>query len=336
MANAYLSVQSILGFAKEATRGTVNTGATVSYVPVTSPQVTPNQIFLRDEAFRGSPVMLYDEVQGVRHDDYEHKTYLFADTWPVYMKALLGGTDTVTTSTNSYSHAIPLLNSASTGSQPPSYSIQDFDGANYFLLLNGQAVSLTMTAGAEAAAEATLKWLAWPYTSATSASAPFTSPSWTSEHLIPSWNTTVTIASTGYTNVASFEVTIDRKTEPIHTFGTQKSLYNFSGPIDVSGKMTLVVNANNDPFSTGSGTALGRSPEACVVTLTDPNDVNSTINDSISLQMSAVQFQASKRTRGKNYTELELEFHAESNSTDATTGYAPITSTTVNGISAAF
>lgn len=333
---AFLTASSYLGFVAEATRGTTPASGTVFWVPVASPQVTPNQTFLRDEALRGSPALLFNEVAGVRHDEYTHKSYLYADTFPVYVKALLGGVDTVTTSTASYSHSIPLLNSASTGSQPLSYSICDFDGANWFTLPGGQAGDLSLTFGAEVAAEATMKWITNPYVSATAAPAPFTSLSYTAEQMIPSWNTTVSIASSALTYVASGELKIDRKTAPIFTMGTQSAYQNFAGPIDVSGKLVLVVNSNADPFSTGTGYALEDSPQSLNILLTDPNDISSAIHDSIAFQMTNTQFQMSKRTRGKEYTELEVEFHCEANTTDAATGFSPIKATIKNGISAPF
>ena len=138
---AFLSANSYMGLVVEATRGTLPTGGTPVYIPVTAPQVTPMQTFLRDEAFRGSPTLVYDQVQGVRHDEYDAKFYLFADTFGNLVKATLGGTDTVTGSTV-YTHNIKLLNNAAVGSQPQSYSIFDFDGANQFVMTGAQADSL--------------------------------------------------------------------------------------------------------------------------------------------------------------------------------------------------
>lgn len=335
--NAYLVANGYLGFIKEVTRGTTPSSGTVFYVPVTTPQVSPMQTFLDDGALRGSPVALYDAVQGVRHDEFDHKSFLYADTFPVYVSALLGGTDTVTTTSSSYSHSQPLLNAASTGSQPPSYSICNFDGANWFTLANSQGASLAISAGADAAAEATLKWISNPYTSATSAPTPFTSLSTSTEHLIPSWNSTITLAGSPITYVESLDLLIDRKTAPIFTDGTQAPYSNFAGPIEVTGKFTCVVASNADPFSTGTGGyALTRTPQTLTIALTDPNDVHSAINDSITFQMSQVQFENVKRTQGKQYLSLDVEFKAEANSTDAASGFSPIKIITVNGISAAF
>ena len=333
---AYLVANSYLGIMPEATRGTLNSGGTPVYIPVTAPQVTPMQTFLRDEALRGSPVMVYDQVQGVRHDEYDAKFYLFADTFPNLVKAVLGGTDTVT-GAGPYTHNIKLLNNASTGSQPQSYSIMDFDGANYFTMLGAQADQLEISFGAEAAAEATVKFMANPYTSGTSATSPFSAPSLSTVHMIPAWDTVISVAGTPYTYISDGTLTLARKTAPIFTMGAQAPYQNFAGPIEVSGKFTAVVNSQSDPWSTGSGaTALTRSPQALVITFTDPNDSSGGTQYSVSFTMTQAQFQNVKRTRGKAYTEIEVEFTANADATDATTGYSPIQANIVNATAAPY
>ena len=333
---AYLVANSYLGIMPEASRGTLNSGGTPVYIPVTAPQVTPMQTFLRDEALRGSPVMVYDQVQGVRHDEYDAKFYLFADTFPNLVKAVLGGTDTVT-GAGPYTHNIKLLNNASIGSQPQSYSIMDFDGANFFTLLGAQADQLDISFGAEAAAEATVKFMANPYTSGTSATSPFSAPSLSTVHMIPAWDTVISVAGTPYTYIQDGTLTIARKTAPIFTMGTQAPYQNFAGPIEVSGKFTAVVNSTSDSWSTGTGaTALTRSPQALVITFTDPNDSSGGTQFSVSFTMTQAQFQNVKRTRGKAYTEVEVEFTANADATDATTGYSPIQANIVNATAAPY
>ena len=333
---AYLVANSYLGIMPEAARGTLNSGGTPVYIPVTAPQVTPMQTFLRDEALRGSPVMVYDQVQGVRHDEYDAKFYLFADTFPNLVKAVLGGTDTVT-GAGPYTHNIKLLNNASTGSQPQSYSIMDFDGANFFTLLGAQADQLEISFGAEAAAEATVKFMANPYTSGTSATSPFSAPSLSTVHMIPAWDTVISVAGTPYTYISDGTLTLARKTAPIFTMGAQAPYQNFAGPIEVTGKFTAVVNSQSDPWSTGTGaTALTRSPQALVITFTDPNDSSGGTQFSVSFTMTQAQFQNVKRTRGKAYTEVEVEFTANADATDATTGYSPIQANIINATAAPY
>ena len=336
MAGPFLTANSYLGMVIETTEGTLPTSGTSYWLPVTTPQITPNQMFLRDEALRGSPTTVYDQVAAVRHDEFEFKTFLFADTFPVLLRSILGGTDTKTGS-GPYSHTIKVLNSPSTGSQPPTYSILDFDGANYFTVTGAQADTLGITFGADAAAEATVKYMGNPYTSYTSAPTVFATQSLSAEHLIPAWNTVVSIGGTTYTNVSTGEISINRKTQPIFTLGTQAPYNLFAGPIEVTGKFTFVINSTADVFSTGSGAyGLTRSPEAIVVTLTDPNDATSGTQHSVAFTMSAAQIHSIKRTRGKEYTELEVEFTANANQTDSATGYSPIQATVINATSLSY
>jgi len=97
------------------------------------------------------------------------------------------------------------------------------------------------------------------------------------------------------------------------------------------------VNSTSDVFSTGSNAyGLTRSPEAISITLTDPNDATSGTQHSVNFTMSAAQIHSIKRTRGKEYTELEVEFTANANATDASTGYAPIQATIINGTSTTY
>ena len=336
MAGPFLTANSYLGMVIETTEGTLPTTGTPYWIPVSAPQITPNQMFLRDEALRGSPTTVYDQVQGVRHDEFEFKSYLYADTFPVFMRAVLGSTDTVTGS-GPYTHKIKVLNNAATGSQPPTYSILDFDGANYFTTTGSQADSVVLTYGAEAAAEATVKFMANPYTSYTTAPTVFATQSLSAEHLIPAWDTAVSIGGTTYTNVTTGELSINRKTQPIFTLGTQAPYNLFAGPIEVTGKFTFVVNSTADVFTTGtSAYGLTRSPQAISITLTDPNDATSGTQHSANFTMTTAQIQNVKRTRGKEYTEIEVEFTASANTTDAVTGYSPIQTTFVNATSGAY
>ena len=344
----FLSSNSLLGLAPEATRGTAATSG-FAYIPVDTPQVTPNQRFLIDAALRGAPVAVYDQVQGVRNDEYTFKTYIYADTFPNLITAILGGND-LKTGTGPYTHVIAPYTNVSNGSQPKSYTIVDFDGANYFTLAGAQASDATITFGAEKAADASVKFVANPYTSATSAPSGF-SPSYSTEHMVPGWDVAVSIGGTasgqtitGGTSinyVQEGEIKIDRKAAPIFTVNsTNGPRQNFAGPIEVSGRLLMVVDSTSDLFSTGSTAyGLGYQPQPLVITLSDPNDASHTV----SFQMSSVQFQDVKRQRGKAYTEVEVNYTATANANDIAGGstthdsvYSPIRTTTVNAQSTVY
>ena len=347
---AFLSANSYLGLMPEgATPGVTPTTGTATFIPITTPQVTPMQTFLRDEALRGSPTVVYDQIQGVRHDEVDFKSYLYADTFPQLLTAVLGGNDTVTTVGSLKKHTIGLYNNPVKGSQPQTYSILDFDGANYFLMPGAKADSLNLTFGAEAAADATVKFFANPYTSYTATTlnastfAPFYSTAFsvTPETMIPAWNTTITVSGINsgatLTYISTGELMFARKTAPIFTMGTQAPYSNFSGPIEVSGKFTAVVDSQSDAWSTGTGAeALTRSQQVMTVTLTDPNDTP--LGQKIVFTLSNVQFHDVKRTRGKEYTEVEVAFTANANVTDSggSPAFSPILTATTNAITTAY
>lgn len=339
VANSYLGIQPV--------------GGTAVYIPVTSPQITPNQVFLRDEALRGSPVAMYDDVQGVRHDEYDAKFYVYADTFPHLIKGVLGvATVTPGTAGVANTHTIKLLNSASTGSQPEQFTILDFDGANYFTMTNSQEDSLQIAFGAEAAVDATVKFMGNPYTASTTAPSPFSNtPTISTVHMIPAWDTTIQTGPTGgslttLNYISTGELMISRKTAPIFTMGAQAPYQNFAGPIDVTGKFTAVIDSASDQWSVGvsgtgsNATALAYAAQTLKIKFTDPNDTAgaTTPQDSIEFTMTNVQFHNVKRTRGKAYTEVEVEFEARANSNDATSGggYSPIYATVVNSQSTAY
>ena len=323
---AYMSVNSYLGLALESTRATAASG-TYTYIPVSAPQVSPMLQWLRDEALRGSPVSLYDQVAGVRHDEVDFKTYLYADSFPLLLASVLGP-DSVSGSTI-YTHVIGLQNSASTGSQPSSVTINNFDGGNAFQIAGAQAASLDITFGADKAVEAAIKYMGQPWTT------PTPSATYGTEALIPGWDTAISINSTSFLNIMDGSIKIDRKTAPIFTAGQQGPRTVFAGPCAVSGSFTVVVEAA-DAFTIGStayGLYRGASSIPMSLTFTDPSDITSATNHSIKLQMSDVQFYNPKRSVGKDFVELTVDFDAQANTSDATNGgYSPIKATVKNAI----
>jgi hypothetical protein len=260
---------------------------------------------------------------------------MYADTFPTLLVDVLGGNDALTGSGPSYVHTIGLYNNATNGSQPLSRSLCLFDSADYYIVTGAQADQLDLAFGASAAVEATMKYKGNPWTTpTTSAPAPFSSPAFSSQVLAPAWDTTVSIAGTSYSTVQDGKISIARKTAPIFTLGQQGPNPVFAGPVEVSGSFTLIVGSNADPFSTSSSpTALVRNQQALVITFNDPN---STVPSSVALTMTKAQFETPKRSQGKAFVEITVDFKAVANSTDAISGYAPIKTVTTNGVSTAY
>ena len=338
---AFLSSQSQIGLAKEVTRGTA-LSPTV-WLPISQPQVSPNVRWLRDEALRGSAVTLYDQIAGVRHDEYDFRSHLFSDTSGNFFLAALGNAAAPTGSASvGYTHVIGLAKDA-TGSQPPSYTLTDFDGANAFQIAGAQMSEMTLTTAADGDLELSTKYVGNPYTVLTSGQWTALTPSYSSQvPFVPSWNVAATVNGAAATYVAESEVKIDRKSAPIFTQGTQAPLRNFAGPVEVSGRIMIVLENANDPFtapSSGTGSALSRTQGSLTLVYTNPNAIagSGSTAQSITLQMSDVQWHDPKRNRGKSYVEIELQYDAHANTTDQVAGgYSPLKVSVLNNQSTAY
>lgn len=315
----YMVASSFLGLGKEVTRGTPI--APTVYLPVDAPDDEQKVTWLKDAGLRGSPVDNYGDVPGVISQEITYKGNVFPDTIQHLFLACLGGPDTKTGS-GPYAHAIPLLNNAATGSQPPSYTLVDYDGTDQARKIAGaQMDTLDLTFGADAAMTWAAKSIGFQQVNE---SAP--TPSFSTELFVPAWSNVASIGGSPFATVETGELNFARSTAAIFTAGQQNAFSNFAGPLALSGKMTFVYEAENAGFlSTGTW-----SKEIIDLLFTEPQS-----GDTVEITMSQVQFEDPKITRGKTYVELDVTIMAEANTTDAVTGYSPVTTVTTNSVSAA-
>ena len=316
---AYMSANSYLTLAIEAVRGTPAAG-TFTPVPITTPELVPMVVFLKDGSFRGSPVDVYDQVAGTWHSEVNGKGYVYADSFPVLLIGTIGP-DVVT---GTYIHTISLENDITTGSQPASLTWDYNDGANPWQVGGGQVADLEISGGADKALEWTAKMVGNPWTNTAGTLTTSTVP------FIAAWNTVISVNSSDLDYISDWTCKIDRKSAPIFTAGQQGPHVNFASPIDVSGSFTYVVDSDSDPFAVGgSAYALYRSGTAIPVTMTSTSTVD---GSSVEFQMSNVQFQDVKHSTSKNYTEGTVNYTANANATDAITGYSPIVAIVNNAV----
>jgi hypothetical protein len=150
----------------------------------------------------------------------------------------------------------------------------------------------------------------------------------TTQHLIPAWNCSASIGGTPSYVVEQFEIDVKRNTNQIFALGSQSAVSNFQGPIECSGKTTMIVQ-QGEPYW---AQALERYQQAMAFTLTDPFT-----GYSILYQMSTVQLESPVISQGKNYVELELNFTAIANQIDTVTfGYSPLKCVITNGVSQSY
>lgn len=310
---ALMTANGYAGWGLETVRGTA--ASVTTFTPVGEPKVEPKITWLDDSALRGSPTMHYDQVPGVRHDEYAVKEFWYWDQSPNRIRAALGSTDSVAASV----HTIGLANVPQTGSQPPSYTIINDSVDNTYQLTSAQLADFTLTLGADAAVELASTWITNPYTIAASVNAVETAA-----HLAPAWNCSASIGGTAVTIIENFELEIKRNSAAIHTLGNQGPYRNWAGPVDVMGKLTLVVEYGTNY----NAQALTRNQQLLQLQVTDP-----VTNYYSYFQMSAAQLENPVITVGKAYLTLESAFTAVANTTDAVNGgYSPILTKTYNNV----
>jgi hypothetical protein len=323
---AFATSNSALNIGIETTRGTAATGFTS--LPVTTPAVDAMLKFLDDDAFRGSPVKVYDDVPGTWHTEVSFKGYVYPDTFPLLLILALGA-DVVTGMAAPYTHTINLVNAPSSGSQPPSCTLVFEDGANIFQVTGAQLADLTITGGVDKALEYDVKFIGNPWTVIEDETLDFTA-----ESLVPGWSVFTDVNSSALNYIEEFTLKIDRGTIPIFTQGQQEPFTNFAGPCDVSGTIGAVVKTDADPFTIGDDPwALSYDQLPVTITLTSTTDETDATFDSVEFQMTTVQFMTPKRKVDKIYTTVSADFKAIANTTDAVdAGYANLLAIGTNAV----
>jgi hypothetical protein len=329
---AYAVANGFLGLGLEAVRGVA--AASPLFIPTKEPKNSPMVTWLKDEGLRGSPVTIYDQVPGVRHDEFEVKGDVQLDTFALYLIGVLGAADAISGG-GPYAHLQGLLNDYTVGSQPPSFTVSDFNGAMLIEATAAQLESLELTFAIDAALTYAAKFIS---NIATAGGGP-PAATFGVEPILPNWVIAATINAVDVHTVEEFSCKIDRAVESIHTGGNQGPYSNFAGPCAVSGKGTFVLNDLDDPFAIGGSewsldapAALARVQLPISLLWTDP-----ITSHSLAVQMSNVQFSNPVIERGKKYVEVTVDYEANANTTDATDGgYSPIQTTVTNAVAAAY
>ena len=309
------SVRSYLGIAKEVTKGTPV--APTDYIPVMASSLKPVDIVdpLYDEGLRGSNVKSYNYLQGRTRSTYDFSGAAFADTIGYAVAGLLG--DVATTGASApYTHTIALENSsvAAADAQPTSYTITDFYAAAVRAYPGCQFSDFTLKFNADGMLEYDTKVTGW---ASQSASTP--TPSFSTVLPTQVWQGAVTIGGTSITNSMSGEISMKRPVTPVYGISATQNPYNiFLGPLEVTGKITFVMEDN---------TELTR-----FLTNTQPAIV---LNWAYGSGSTAVQIQATITKgayvaaaieRGSDLVEISIDLNGQGNTTDAgaTAGYSPI------------
>ncbi|MFJ2399858.1 phage tail tube protein [Streptomyces xanthochromogenes] len=309
--------RSFLGIAKETTFGTPV--AATSFIPVKSMKPKDMQQLLDDQGMRGSMVDSYGKISGVLTSEYDFDGDVFPDTIGFPLAGVLG--DVTTTGASApYTHAMAVLNTG-TG-QPPSYTLSDY----YTITTRQYAGAKISEVGLKFSGDGLLTYSA-KATALGSASTSAPTPSFTAIPPLAGWVGAVTIAGSASTILIDGECTIKRPVDPIHTVdGTAAPYALWSGPVSVSGKLTLVMEddvqllnyLNNSQPSLDINYSQGAS--AALV--------------QVKLHMTKCAFTNAEIDRGKDYIALSVDYEAVANTTDAggSAGYSPIKVTLQNAL----
>ena len=317
--------RSYLGIAKEtrpAPGSSPSAVAATDYIPFTSITPFDNVKYLDDKGMRGSMVDEYGVIQGNIYSEFDFGGDVFADTVGYIYGGVLG--DVATTGTGApYTHTIATLNSQSSNGQPTTFTLSDYYslGSSSTRQFAGvQFAGIDTKFSADALVTYTAKGMGFQ-----SATAANPTPSFSTVTPQAAWTGTVTLAGSVTATLAEGNVNIQRAVTPIFTVDGNQSPYQlFAGPLTVDGSLLLVFESdtqlnyylqNTQPslavdFQSGTGASLVE----------------------VKFNMTKCAFTVAKIERSKDYIELNVNYKAIANTTDAgaSSGYSPVKVTLKN------
>lgn len=221
-------------------------------------------------------------------------------------------------------HVFSLLNNQGTGNQPPSYSLADYDGDIWRQLTASQLDELTIKGNASGLVDYTCTWFANPATTPTSPTA-----SYSSVPAVPGWTSAVLIGGTQLTQVEDWEIDLKRGVKPIPALtGNQEYYSYFAGPLEATGKLTFVEQANS-PFLADF---LAGTKQSLDITVFDTTD-----GAALNLHCSSMIYTTGELDRSKEWVEVMVDCQLLPTATDATAGgVSPIRATVANSVTTAY
>src|SRR5579859_4538726 len=221
-------------------------------------------------------------------------------------------------------HAFSLLNNAgTTGNQPPSLTISDFDGEEWRQLSSAQMDKLTIKGNDQGFVDASVDFLA----NAAVSSAP--TASFTSNTAAPGWTTLISINGTPVQYVEDWEIDLARGTKAVPALtGTQAYALYFAGPITATAKITVVEQSAAPELTK----YLAGTQGAFDVTISDRSS-----GWGMRMHSTTAAFKTGELVRGKEWVEATLDVQLLPSSTDANAGgVSPIAISVGNAQTAAY
>lgn len=309
------SVRSYLGIAKEVTRGTAV--APTDFIPVMKDALKPVDIVdpLYDTGLRGSNVLNYNYIPGRTRSTVDFGGAVFADTVGYGIAGLLGSVATTGVSAP-YTHTISLFNSLASGGdvQPISYTLTDFYAVDVRSYPGCQFSDFSLKFNADGMLEYDAK-----STGFQSETVSDPTPTFSTVLPTPVWRGTVSIGGSPVSTAMTGNIDMKRPATPIYGISNTQDPYQvFLGPLEVTGKITFVMDNDNQLLN-----FLNNTQPALV------------FNWAYGAGASAVQIQATLTKgayttgvieRGEDFVQVSVDINAQSNTTDAGSsgGFSPI------------
>jgi hypothetical protein len=309
-----------VGAAKETQWGSPITPPTMWW-PVVDPKHAPNMATYVDDALRGNMAAVQAQVAGVRSDDVSYKTYLYLDSIFPHMLAMLGYPDTVSGSSDPYTHTTALLNT--TDGQPPSYTLYLFNGAETWQVPGCKMSGLDLDIKPDGLVEVTPSWTGAPAVKVTN---PANTPSTLAP--MPGWNTAVTVGGAATSVYTAAKVSIKRADAgAIWTLsGSQSPYLMFVGALSVEGELTAVYQN-----LTGAPTDLANYLANTQPVMTVQTNPAGDVTHYLKLTMSKVGYSDVEVSAGGGYMQASAKIRAITNATDGLgTTLSPVKATLLN------
>ena len=309
------SVRSYLGIAKETTKGTPESAT--DFIPVAKDSLKPVDVIdpLYDQGLRGSNVLNYNYIPGRTRSTFDFGGAVFADTIGFGIAGLLG--DVATTGVSApYTHTITLLNSLASGTdtQPISYTLTDFYAVDVRQYPGCQFSDFSLKFNADGMLEYDAKTTGW--LSNTTADP---TPSFSTLLPTPVWHGTVTIGGTAVSTSMTGNIDMTRPVTPIYGISaTQQPYQVFLGPLEVTGKITFVMEDDSQLLN-----YLNNTQPAIVFNWNYGSGANEV---QIQATLSKGAYTTGAIERSDDFVKVTVDINAQSTTTDAgaSGGYSPI------------
>ena len=309
------SVRSYLGIAKEATRGTAV--APTDFIPVMKDALKPVDIVdpLYDTGLRGSNVLNYNYIPGRTRSTVDFGGAVFADTVGYGIAGLLGSVATTGVSAP-FTHTISLFNSLASGGdvQPISYTLTDFYAVDVRSYPGCQFSDFSLKFNADGMLEYDAK-----STGFQSETVSDPAPTFSTVLPTPVWRGTVSIGGSPVSTAMTGNIDMMRPATPIYGISNTQDPYQvFLGPLEVTGKITFVMEDDSELLN-----FLNNTQPALVF-----NWAYGTGAAEVQIQATLTKgaYTTGVIERGEDFVQVTVDINAQSNTTDAGSsgGFSPI------------